>query len=109
MFLIKHGDTVHIWAKVKSEPDLNPPAPIHAHEQSEVLRNTPAREKDKISKKMHRVMDHNKLFYCTNNEIVIGQMRQTNMDPIHAEVSVMVVYLCSGAHESSRKGDAYNT
>lgn len=35
---------------------------------------------------MHRVMDHNQLFYCTNNEIVVGEMGKTNMDPIHAEV-----------------------
>lgn len=37
---------------------------------------------------MHRVMEHNQLFYCTNNEIVVGDMPKTNMDPIHAEVSV---------------------
>lgn len=54
--------------------------------QSEVLRNTPASDKEKVSKAMHRVMDHNQLFYCTNNEIVIGEMPKTNMDPIHAEV-----------------------
>lgn len=36
---------------------------------------------------MHRVMEHNQLFYCTNNEIVVGTMAKTNMDPIHAEVS----------------------
>lgn len=35
---------------------------------------------------MHRVMEHNQLFYCTNNEIVVGDMPKTNMDPIHAEV-----------------------
>lgn len=35
---------------------------------------------------MHRVMDHNQLFYCTNNEIVVGDMPKTNMGPIHAEV-----------------------
>ena len=38
---------------------------------------------------MHRVMDHNQLFYCTNNEIVVGDMAKTNMDPIHAEVRVV--------------------
>lgn len=35
---------------------------------------------------MHRVMEHNQLFYCTNNEIVVGDMPKTDMDPIHAEV-----------------------
>lgn len=54
--------------------------------QSEVLRNTPAGDKEKVSKAMHRVMEHNQLFYCTNNEIVVGEMAKTNMDPIHAEV-----------------------
>lgn len=53
--------------------------------QSEVLRNTPAGEKEKVSKVIHRVMDHNQLFYCTNNEIVVGDMTKTTMDPVHAE------------------------
>lgn len=57
--------------------------------QSEVLRNTPAGEKEKVSKAMHRVMEHNQLFYCTNTEIVVGEMGKTNMDPIHAEVSAV--------------------
>ncbi|CAM9154643.1 unnamed protein product [Ectocarpus sp. 8 AP-2014] len=56
--------------------------------QSEVLRNTPAGDKEKVSKAMHRVMDHNQLFYCTNNEIVVGDMPKTNMDPIHAEIEM---------------------
>lgn len=71
---------------------LTPPAPP-ANDllsvQSEVLRNTPAGDKEKVSKAMHRVMDHNQLFYCTNNEVVVGQMAKTNMDPIHAEVRRM--------------------
>lgn len=58
--------------------------------QSEVLRNTPANEKDKVSKTMHRVMDHNQLFYCTNNEIVVGDMPKTDMTPIHAEVNAHI-------------------
>ena len=57
--------------------------------QSEVLRNTPAGEKEKVSKAMHRVMEHNQLFYCTNTEIVVGEMGKTNMDPIHAEVNAV--------------------
>ncbi|CAM9142410.1 unnamed protein product [Discosporangium mesarthrocarpum] len=53
--------------------------------QSEILRNTPPAEKNRLSKKMHRVMDHNQLFYCTNNEIVVGDMPKTDMGPIHTE------------------------
>lgn len=60
-----------------------------------MLRNTPAGEKEKVSKAMHRVMEHNQLFYCTNNEIVVGEMGKTNMDPIHAEVrAVSFVFSC---------------
>ncbi|CAM9252965.1 unnamed protein product [Choristocarpus tenellus] len=54
--------------------------------QSEIIRNTPPGERNRVSKRMHRVMDHNQLFYCTNNEVVVGQMGKTDMAPLHAEI-----------------------
>lgn len=68
---------------------FNLPAVFACLIQSEVLRNTPENEKEKVSKTMHRVMDHNQLFYCTNNEIVVGDMPKTDMGPIHTEASMI--------------------
>lgn len=83
---------------VSCRPRCLPTACLSA--QSEVLRNTPAGDKEKVSKTMHRVMDHNQLFYCTNTEIVVGDMPKTNMDPIHAEVKRVYLLISIGLPSS---------
>lgn len=54
--------------------------------QAQAIRMAAPHDKDRLARKLHRVMDHNQLFYCTNNEIVVGNMPRTDFGPILQEV-----------------------
>ncbi|CAM9894259.1 unnamed protein product, partial [Chrysoparadoxa australica] len=54
--------------------------------QVEQIKALPPHEKERGTKRMLRVMEHNQLFYCSTVEVVVGDMPRTDLGPIMPEL-----------------------